>query len=122
MADTPKFELPEIPDGTSDSYVLYNEAMRRIEALLHASVIDRDLDAAPGSPDDGDCYIVAATPSSADEWNGHDSEIAYYESTAWKFITPVAGLRVYVQDEDIFVYWRDDSDEWVEEGSSGAAS
>ena len=37
-------------------------------------VIDADLSAPPGSPSEGDRYIVG--PSATGDWSGHDGEIA----------------------------------------------
>lgn len=60
-------------------------------------VIDKDLTAPPGSPSEGDRYIVG--PSATGAWSGHDYEIAEYSESAWEFYSAAAGWRVDVQDE-----------------------
>jgi hypothetical protein len=76
-----------------------------IGVLGQISVIDRDLATPPGSPSDRDTYIVATSGTGA--WTGHDGEIAYYDNThtAWQFATPREGWRVYVNDEDIWLFY-----------------
>lgn len=73
---------------------------RGIDALVMANVIDKDLTAPPGSPSDGDCYIVAAGPTGA--WSGHAKHIARWSdvAAAWEFYVPRAGWSVYAVDED----------------------
>ena len=71
-----------------------------IKALAQIAVKDKDLTSPPGSPADGDAYIVGA--SATGDWSGQDNKIAYYDAdaTAWKFATPAEGWRAWVQDED----------------------
>lgn len=61
-------------------------------------VIDKDLTAPPGSPSEGDRYIVAATATG--DWATHEDEIAEYNGSAWEFYAPSEGWRVDVIDED----------------------
>lgn len=98
MADTPKLSMPEISASQASKYLTHNQALRDMDALVQATVIDKDLTAPPGSPSDGDTYIVAATATGA--WAGQEDTIAYYESSAWSFHTPSEGWRVWVQDEN----------------------
>jgi hypothetical protein len=60
-------------------------------------VKDRSLATPPGSPSQGDRYIVAASPTGA--WSGHTNDIAVRQGSAWKFITAQAGLSAWVEDE-----------------------
>lgn len=72
---------------------------RALDALLACSVLDKDLVTPPGSPADGDMYIVAASPTGA--WTGHAKAIAYWDATAaaWFFYTPIEGFVAWVADE-----------------------
>jgi hypothetical protein len=72
---------------------------RGLDALIQSSVIDKDLTAPPGTPADGDCYIVGA--AATDDWATHDGEIARYSGavTAWEFYVPQSGWTVFVVDE-----------------------
>ncbi len=74
--------------------------LKKLDALMGGGVKDKDLATPPGSPADGDRYIVAASPTGA--WVGHATHIAVWESTgsAWTFYTPKKGWLLYVDDED----------------------
>lgn len=50
----------------------------------------------PGSPADGDTYILGTVPTGA--WAGHAKEIARYNAAAdaWEFMTPKAGWAVFM--------------------------
>lgn len=61
-------------------------------------------DDAPTSPVEGDRYIVG-TPSSGDDWEGHDDEIALYDGTEWDFMSPSTGQPAYVLDEKRLYQW-----------------
>lgn len=67
-------------------------------------VLDKDLTTPPGSPSEGDRYIVG--PSATGDWSGHDNEIAEWDGSQWVFgPTLTEGLIVYVADEDkIYTY------------------
>lgn len=104
--------MPELAESQSLKYLTHNLALRVLDALVQASVIDKDLSDAPALPSDGDCYIVGPSPSSGDDWDGHESEIAYYRSSTWVFITPQEGFRVWVLDEDAEYVYRSASEGW----------
>lgn len=61
-------------------------------------VIDKDLTSPPGSPSEGDRYIVG--PSATGDWFGHVNDIAYWDGSSWMFIAVTEGMVVYVKDED----------------------
>lgn len=75
--------------------------LKKIGAMLQMSVKDRGLSAPPGTPANGDTYIVG--PSATGLWAGHEDDIAiYYTSdTAWFFLTPVNGWTSYIEDEEV---------------------
>jgi len=80
-----------------------------------SSVLDKDLVTSPGSPSNGDRYIIAGTGG---DWSvGTIKDIAQYSSSAWMFITPLEGMKVYVDDED--KYYKYDGSTWAED-TSGA--
>ena len=67
-----------------------------LDAMIIKSVVDKDLATPPSSPAAGVLYIVAASPTGA--WAGKATSFAYFDQI-WRFITPLAGTRVWVQDE-----------------------
>lgn len=54
----------------------------------------------PGSPALGEAYLIGPAPSGA--WAAHADEVAIYTVNGWAFILPdnMAGLILYVADED----------------------
>ena len=52
--------LPYILAAQAQKHVTHNEALRILDGLVQLSVLDRDLTSPPGSPADGDRYIVAS--------------------------------------------------------------
>lgn len=77
--------------------------LRLLERVgVQPTVKDKDLATPPGSPANGDSYIVAASPTGA--WVGHATHIAVWSTEgtpAWAFYTPTEGWRVDVVDEDL---------------------
>ncbi|MEJ0027317.1 MAG: DUF2793 domain-containing protein [Rhizomicrobium sp.] len=102
MSDTtPRTALPLLAAAQAQKHVTHNEALLRLDALLFARFIDRDLTAPPASPADGDTYLVHATATG--DWTGEDGQIAYAVDGAWRFAAPFAGLVAFVVDESRLV-------------------
>ena len=97
MPDSPITGVPLLPENAAGNYVLVNSAILRLEQVAAGRVLDRNLTAPPGSPAEGDAYIVAATATGA--WATHEAKIAFYQNAAWQFITPTNGMSVFVVDE-----------------------
>lgn len=87
--------------------------VRRIPELsvfeAQQNVKDKDLATPPGSPAEGDRYIVATGGTGA--WAGQDGKIAYYFTAAWVFDTPTEGFRLWIEDENKF--YHHDGTAWV---------
>lgn len=99
---TTRLGLPEISQSQAQKEVTHNQALWMLDCLVMASVKDRT-NAPPGSPSEGDVYLVTATASG--DWAGHEDDLAHYYSDAWHFYSPGEGWQVYVQDEDAwYVY------------------
>lgn len=97
---TPRHGITEVPSGQNVSDTYHNEALRQLEQGANRFVVkDKDLTGPPGSPADGDAYIVAATATGA--WTTHENKVAFYLSSAWSFITPKEGDRAEPIDEDL---------------------
>jgi len=75
------------------------------------TVLDRHLAAPPGSPAEGDRYIVAAGATGA--WATHDYEIAEWTGTAWEFAGPFLGMTAFVEDETREYRWYGSTDKWL---------
>ena len=66
--------------------------LRLLSAVAQLSVISRTTNL-PGSPSDGDIYIV---PDAAPEFGG---QIAIRDAGAWVYVPPTNGMRAWVQDD-----------------------
>lgn len=114
---TPLLGLDEVTATQQDKYLTVNTANRQSEART-IRVIDRDAGAVPGSPNEGDSYIVDTLTGA---WSGFTlDDIASYIGGQWVNLTPFEGLRVWVNDEDTIVIY--DGSAWTTLGASGALS
>ncbi len=59
--ETPRSGLPLLAAAQAQKHVTHNEALLQLDALACARLLDRDLTTPPGSPADGDTYLVKAT-------------------------------------------------------------
>lgn len=105
MTDTPKLGITKLDPGQSQKHVTVNEGFVVLDVLVQANVIDKDLTSAPGSPTEGDTYIIASGATGV--WAGHDNKLAYYDGSGWLVYDPFAGLRVYVVDENLIYRYND---------------
>lgn len=71
MSNTPNPGLPLLAVGQASNETTNNEAL---DALVMPGVIDATTTAPPGSPVDGDVYLVAAGATGA--WSGTDGQLA----------------------------------------------
>ncbi|MBA1141764.1 DUF2793 domain-containing protein [Mesorhizobium neociceri] len=117
MTVSNRLGITEIGASQVDRSVTINEAIAKLEAgacLFGAvSVLDN---APPGSPAEGDIYVVGTAGSGA--FTGHNEAIAVYYNAAWLFLPPLAGMQAYAADEDAFYYY-DVGGTWVLVSSSG---
>jgi hypothetical protein len=97
MSETVHLGLPVIAAAQAQKHVTHNEALRILDALVMLSVKDRDLSAPPGTPADGDRYLVH--PPGSDGFAGKDNQIAHFRDGTWAFYAPQSGWLCYVEDE-----------------------
>lgn len=104
---TPILLLDEWEQGQAQPHATVNEALRWLECFAQLSVMAIDT-APPGSPADGDAYIVDT--GGTGDWAGHDLEVALFLGTAWAFKTAPPGSIAWIRDEAAHrVYRPDDS-------------
>ena len=96
---------------------------RTWQALVQANVKNLTLSTPPGSPSNGDTYIVGAAPTGL--WAGQANAVAYWAvdaqdgpsitpniaTGAWEFYTPLAGWQVW--DANTSAVWRFNGTNWV---------
>lgn len=123
MGTTPDFGIPELSASQANPEITHNEAILLLQALLNG-VIDKDLTAPPGSPNDGDAYIVPSGASGA--WSGWTNRIAVRYNGAWypipgyndagTLITIGArqeGMKVFVRDEGVLYTFAGSPLAWI---------
>lgn len=98
MSYSPRLSLAYLYGQQSQKHVTVNEALRRLDAVVQLSVVSSTTDAEPGSPADGDCYILTASASGASWGTMTAGRIAAYQDGTWSEITPTDGWRAYVED------------------------
>ena len=105
---TPRWALPQLFAGQAQKEVFHNEALARIDMLLHGAAESADEDVPPTSPDDGQCWIVADGASGS--WLGQDGSVACWTGGGWRFAAPRAGLTLRVVDRGHMMYF--DGSDW----------
>ena len=96
IVTTPNLGISLLDQNMAAKEIMINEGFYRIDAVLNNGALDKDLATPPASPATGDTYIIAASPTGA--WSGHAKAVTYFDGS-WQFITPKAGLLIYVEDE-----------------------
>ena len=101
--------LPYILAAQAQKHVTHNEALRLLDGLVQLSVLDRDLTAPPGSPSDGDRYIVAS--GGTGDWASWDLNVALFTDGTWLRLPPRAGWRAWVENEGLLLVY--DGSAWI---------
>ncbi|MDF0546224.1 DUF2793 domain-containing protein [Sphingobium sp. H39-3-25] len=98
MADenSPRLALPLLHAGPAQKELFHNEALMRIDMLVHATVESADLAAPPPVPEAGQCWIVA--PDATGAWAGHAGAIAMWTAGGWRFVAARTGSAVWASD------------------------
>ncbi len=89
---TPRLNLPLLFAGQSQKEFFVNEALARLDALVHCAV-EAELPSPPPAPLDGQCWLVG--PSATGTWLGQTGAIACFEQGQWLFQPPRDGLRLF---------------------------
>jgi hypothetical protein len=103
MSTSANLALPFIEGGELLPDVTLNETLRLIDTLVQLAILDRDLNAPPGSPAEGQRWIVKASPTGA--WAGHGNHIAAWQDGDWVFSAPKTGWLAYAIDEGALIGW-----------------
>lgn len=98
---TPLLGITELEAAQAQPEIIINLAIRILEAMSPLQVLDRDVSAPPGSPTDGDRYLVPDSASGA--WAAHINSVALSVNGEWNYLVPRPGWRCYVEDEDVYL-------------------
>ncbi|AMK22460.1 MULTISPECIES: DUF2793 domain-containing protein [unclassified Sphingobium] len=115
MDSTFRWALPQLFAGQAQKEIFHNEALTRIDMLLHGAVESADEDVPPASPAVGACWIVTAGASGA--WEGQDGALACWTDGGWRFAAPRVGLSLWVVDRGHVM--QHDGVDWHDSGVRG---
>lgn len=105
MTTTPHLPVELLGTAAQDPTEPVDNALWRIAVVGHGVVKSATTTAPPGSPADGDLYIVPSGASGL--WSGQTNKLAAWDAagSTWVFITPWKGMTRYVDDAGVFKYW-----------------
>lgn len=118
MADTPNLVLPYIQAAQAQKHVTHNEAIRLLDGMVQLAVVSRTLTAPPGSPVDGERYIVASGATGA--WATWDLNVAFWIDGAWVRLVPRVGWIAYSVADAAHYAWNGTA--WVAFGGGGGST
>jgi hypothetical protein len=109
---TARHSLPNLYVGQSQKELTHNEALARIDALLHP-VVEARLAAPPtGLTDasDGLCWLISGVATG--QWISRSGQLARWSGGSWRYIAPVAGMTLWLRSADKRLFYIAGS--WVE--------
>jgi hypothetical protein len=120
---TARHGLPNLYVGQAQKEVTHNEALARIDALLHPAVEALATEPISGltASDDGRCWLIAASASGL--WTGRAGQIARWSGGSWRYLAPVAGMTLWLSSTGKRLFYI--GSDWLEPdaiaGPSGGA-
>tara|TARA_R110002033_G_scaffold85410_9_gene135719 strand:+ start:196 stop:645 length:450 start_codon:yes stop_codon:yes gene_type:complete len=104
LLETARYEIPLLATGQAHKELFHNEALTRIDFLLHPTVQAIEVDPTAIVAVPGQSWIVGT--DAIGDWLGHDDQIAGWTGNGWLFIPPQALMRVYIETFDNFAVYR----------------
>jgi len=89
MSQSTNLALPYLGASQSQKHVTVNESLRFLDVLVQIAVKSAALSAPPGTPADGQRWIIGAAPTGL--WAGRTTQIAAWQDGAWVFYAPKDG-------------------------------
>ncbi|MFM5906093.1 MAG: DUF2793 domain-containing protein [Novosphingobium sp.] len=90
-AKSARLGLPFLYSGQSQKEVFVNEALVRIDALLHC-IVEGVQNAPPASATTGKVWLVGTAPTG--DWADQANRLAVRQEQGWIFLEPSNGMRV----------------------------
>ena len=115
MDNSPNLNLPYLAAAQAQKHVTHNEALRLLDLVVQAMVLDRTLASPPAAPANGARYLVAGAATGL--WTGQSGMIAAWQDGAWVFVAAQTGWLVWVANEAQLVAWNGAA--WVPAGGAG---
>lgn len=96
MASTDRFVLPMIEPGQAGKEITHNEALLRVDMLLHPCLETLAAEVPPIAPQPGCAWGLGANPAGA--WAGRGGQIAVWTTGGWRFLSPATGMAAWRRD------------------------
>jgi hypothetical protein len=112
MSNSTNLGLPYLEAAQAQKHVTVNEALTRLDALVHLAAISRVVATPPGTPAQGDRYLLPASPVGV--WASQGGKLAMWLDGAWNYATPREGWQLWVSDENLALSF--DGAAWVAGG------
>ena len=110
MATSKRLERTLLTANQASAEVTANQILYALDAFAGgAEVLDRDLNAPPGSPTEGDLYIIGPSPTGL--WATHAGKLGLYYG-GWLVCTPKGGMQVFIKDEKAFYAYSSQESLW----------
>ncbi|MCO5157886.1 MAG: DUF2793 domain-containing protein [Aquamicrobium sp.] len=109
MVATPKLGVRLMASNDVQKEVVFNEAAVVFDAMVARSAKNRQNNP-PGSPADGDTYIVGTGASGA--WSGHANKIALWFN-GWRFYSPLQKMKFF--NEATSTFWTYSGAGWTQD-------
>ena len=109
---TRRHSLPNLYVGQAQKELTHNEALARIDALLHPAV-EAKLAAPPAGlteASDGLCWLISANATG--EWAGRSGQIARRSGGSWRYVAPASGMSLWLASQEKRLFYI--AQEWVE--------
>lgn len=95
--ETGRYKLPLLAVSQAQKEITHNEALVRIDALLHAVAQDERADPPLLSDEDiGKCWLISNT--AVGEWATKSGQLAIWIGGGWRFCEATEGMRVRMQN------------------------
>ncbi len=95
-----RLSLPYLAEAQSQKHVTVNEGLRRLDALVHLSVVSATTTEEPATPAEGEGFILPAGASGSAWASQAQDTVAVWQDGAWVFLAPIIGMVAYVADEE----------------------
>jgi hypothetical protein len=112
MTATPRLAITELVSGQALPETRVNEGLVILEFFANGCHFKSRATnmAEPGSPAEGDAYLLTGTPTGT-HWAGQGGKIALFYNGAWTFKTAKEGFIAWVDDENVIIAY--DGAAWI---------
>ncbi len=94
---TTRLALPLLAANQSQKHVTHNEALLRLDDLVHLAVREATRATPPMSPAAGDRYLIPGAATGI--WSGRTGQVALWQEGGWSYLAPSSGWRLWVEAE-----------------------